>query len=337
MPRRKRRIAVADKHRRRCFVARAERVGLIKDFYTAHRRADPAHIDRQWTDIEARLASALDALIDGSIDGLTWAGTLVPFIASLFVRGPDFNERFEDRSEQIIGDAPWIPEGNTNSTRPIELQRLLAPVLAAHWIVAEVQGSGTLVTNDVGFVGFKASTVGAIGVAIPIGLRHVLQLVPSPVRAVSTLRDGIWMPNIQYLGLSDGNHLELNKLMAGEARRFVFGRDVATVEALLDAADVSRAPVPEPAMLGFASGLRARLNEFAWHWLVSILSKPATDRSAWSEIDWNAVARIWKTTVIFPLNVPMALPALTRVGDTIFIDLESAVMIREDEHHVYSD
>ena len=325
-PRRKRPIAVGDKLEQKCFVQRAENVGWMRNLYSDD-------IDRTWSDIEARLAPALDELVEGTIDALTWAGTLVPFAASVLVRAPEFDRRMEKRIEQILGDQADGTEFNTGAARSLEMQRILAPIMAAHWIVSSVAGEGELITNDAGFVGFQAPEVGARGIAIPLGRHHVLQLVPSDSRGIVVARGGLWYPLITHNKLRAGNHTDLNETATKGADRFVYGSNRQDVGRFLSTYPFSGGQSPEPGLFGFVGKELARRNEFSWHWLVSILSKPVDDRDVWvSGIDWKAVASQWKCIVVFPLNQQMGTPGLTRVGDTIFIDLQAATPGAEENH-----
>ena len=95
-------------------------------------------MDSVWGGYESRFAVALDGLISGSLDAAIWLRVLVPFVAGVLVRGPDFNHRFTRRTQGF----QFTPDkDNINSVRLLELQRLLAPVLAARWQVFKTNGS----------------------------------------------------------------------------------------------------------------------------------------------------------------------------------------------------
>ncbi len=225
-----------------------------------------------------------------------------------------------------------VSEDNTGNARVLEMQRLLAPILAAHWIVCSVKGEGDLITNDAGFVGFQASQIGAYGIAIPLGRHHVLQLFPSMDRKIAVACEGKWQPVITYRDLRTGNHIELNETMTKGAARYVYGPTKAAVGSFLSAHKSTEGKSPEPGMMGFIGGEMARRNEFSWHWLVSILSKSVNDRDVWlSGIDWEAVAAQGKGTVVFPLNLPKGIAGLTKVGSSIFIDLQAAAQGEEEK------
>lgn len=322
--RRKRRIVAGDKRNRRCFRATVEKVAVEKEFYSLGKGADSEIIEKIWAGYESRLAGAIDVIIANRIDALTWAGILVPFVSSLLVRGPDFRERFERRLAPLLSRDVNLEPGNTNFARMFELQRLLAPILAARWIVAEAEGAGSLITNDMGYAGFRAPQTGELGLVVPLTQRHVLQIIPCRKRQVAVARGSTWIPVIEYRRLSPGNHIELNPVIAEWARRFIFGPDEGTVCPHVTHADVNDSPIPDPGAFGFIGGHLLRVHEFTWHWLMSAIAKSPETRPTWgSSIDWKAIAAVWKPMVVFPANPNQTrFPAgLIRDGDTIIVDL----------------
>jgi hypothetical protein len=92
-------------------------------------------VDDVWAGYERDLIRALDELSNPtgttSINATSWLRTLVPFVASLFVRGKEFRERFRTRLDRVgaggaFGDDQQRSD-NVNMARLIEFQRLLAP------------------------------------------------------------------------------------------------------------------------------------------------------------------------------------------------------------------
>ena len=321
-PRRNRTLIVGDKKTGKCFKSSAGKVGAINNLYTLVDAADdPEMVDRIWADYERGLNNAIQRLVDRNLDGRTWARVLVPFVACMLIRGPDFNERFEARLGPL---KEMAGPDNTNQARMLELQRLLGPVLAAKWMVLTTQGSERLIINDLGFAGFRDGETGETGLAVPVGPRRVLVLIPRQRRAVLARRDGKWAPIIEYRTLSAGNHMELNHVSAAWARRFIFGPDGATVTTYLKPPDEDRGPVPEPYEFGFISGNLAMAHEFSWHRLVSYLEKPLDDEACLTSpvLDWKAVAAGWKPMAIIPLTPPVSLvtSAVRREGQMVIVD-----------------
>jgi len=96
LPRRKRRLVQGDKKTRIRSTAPAERLAVIRDLYTLRDpNSEPDLIDRSWASYESRLAECINRLTLGTVDALEWARVLVPFVASLFVRGDDYRSRVD--------------------------------------------------------------------------------------------------------------------------------------------------------------------------------------------------------------------------------------------------
>lgn len=341
IPRRERLLTIGDRSTGRCFRAPAAKVACQRDYYTLFDETkDPEEVDKVWSEYEHTLASAIEQLISKSINAEDWTRVLVPFVSGLLVRGPDFEQRFGARlsglgvsSVSSVGASS--DRDNTNRARLFELQRLLAPVLAAKWIVFETQGDGPLITNDIGFAGYVDGRIGELGIAVPMTLSHVLLLVPTRDRVIVGVRDGRWVPIIEYRQLHAGNHLKLNETLGRWARRFLFGPDEAAVRQYLTQ-QISPSPVPEPGMLGFIDGPLAVVHEFTWHRLVGVLAKHPESEQSWSfELDWGAIAKGWCPHIIFPLNLPAFPPSLSRVGNAIrvtFYEVEGFTINRKKQN-----
>lgn len=331
-PRRESVLAVGNVLKRKIFSAKAENLAVQHDFYSLKQQVFWAIgkqpnlrlIDETWLKYEGDLAHSIAALIAGEITALAWARTLVPFAASMLVRGPDFNSRFENRPvvRHIMGSVPITPD-NTNGARIIELQRLLGPIAAAQWVVSFVTGNEKLVTNDVGFARVQDGNTGDVGIAIPIDLKHVLKILPRKSGVVATIKDGIWCPKIGYESLDAGNESGLNNIMASGAQRFVFGGDEQAIVGLLAKLPPNHLPFPpiEPAQAGFLSGTDASVHHFTWHRLISFLMKlPNTDSPESFDLDWDEIAQGWCPPVALSLNRPIFPSALHRIGDKVIVD-----------------
>jgi hypothetical protein len=97
-PRRGRKLYVWDKKTSRVFCAPAAKIAAKHNFYTLTQRENSRDlVDDIWQKYEANLAEALDMLIEGTVDATTWTRTLVPFVASLFLSGEDFDQKLEER------------------------------------------------------------------------------------------------------------------------------------------------------------------------------------------------------------------------------------------------
>lgn len=320
-PRRERKIFIGDKSNYRCFVSSVGNVAGENNLYLVPSSNSPTMIENTWSKYETQLPIAIQKLIDGTVNAVQWARIMVPFVASLFVRTRNFDTRFENRLRAIGFEDTYFERhpDNTNTARLMELQRLLAPVLAAKWIVLRKVGKTPLITNDVGYAPFRHMSITDAGFAIPLDKDHILVVIPKRERDIIEVREGDWFPLIEYAELSSNNHFGLNKALVSNAQRFVFGSDEALIRRLLQ--EESRlSSVVEPAELGFIAGTLAMVHEFTWHRLVSTLSKNPGDESAWSfDLDFGAIAAGWYSPVAIPINLPEFPPALRRDGNKIIV------------------
>ena len=310
-PRRKSFISAIDQLTGKEIFAPASKLARIKNLYGINTNSEQGQrlVDAVWIDYEAKLASAIDDLIYGSITSEKWLRTLVPFVACLFIRGPDFNIRFDQRIREISSIEQ--PKGYTNSARIFELQRLLGPVLASDWIVAKAVGEGLLITNDLGYAPFIHGPTGQIGVSIPIGHKHILQLIPKRSRRILVLNSGVWIPKIKYASLISKNHIGLNESIAQIAQRYIFGPDLASLRKYF-IPPYQPLSAPEPEYFGFISGPLAVVHEFTWHRLVSFLENfNAGEQNPSFDLDWPAIANGWAPPVYLPTNLPEFAPSLS--------------------------
>jgi len=102
----------------------------------AKRNLYPARIDAIWRQSEALLPEAIAVLADGpgGIDERAlylWHRSLVPFLAGLFVRGPEFHERyharFGDELRTVMSEHFGGPNASTDIARIVERQRACLP------------------------------------------------------------------------------------------------------------------------------------------------------------------------------------------------------------------
>jgi hypothetical protein len=118
---------------------------------------DPFIVDRHRSAPEPNLAAATAALhasADGWLPSGAWQ-VMVAFTTSLFARGPEFEQRFEDRLGPL-GEGLFSAD-NTTIARVIDQQRLFAAVMYADWIAMRARGY-SMITNDLGYLltpGFK--------------------------------------------------------------------------------------------------------------------------------------------------------------------------------------
>jgi hypothetical protein len=221
---------------------------------------------------EPVLHIALEEMIAGHLDAVTWISTLVPFVVALLVRGPDFNRRFEERLELILPGVTMITgPDNTNYSRIMEQQRLRMAIVGARWVVCETSGRFTQITNDLGYIPLLEDQTRRVGIAIPIGPRHILNIIPVVKRFVAVARDRKWWPIIEARTITDSSHKHFLRLAAQHAQRFVIGPDEQTM-CQYRIKDQAPLRTLEPAELGFLHGALARKWEMGYFSILQRLS-----------------------------------------------------------------
>jgi len=322
-PRRSRQIVVGNKDENRVFRASAANVAAINNLYTlAESRNDPGLIEKIWSKFERNLSEAIDLLIAGRLDARSWIRILVPFVAAMLVRGPDFNLRFERRL-RALGLDPHMDltsEDNTNGARLLELQRLLGPVAVAKWTVVHVIGKEPLITNDLGYAPYLNKVTGETGISIPLNLTYTLSISPRTRREILRAQSGRWIPVIDYFHNMPNNHEDLNNALSSIAQHFIFGPDDTTIEKYLSSSSKVSFP-PEPEQLGFITDPLARAHEFTWHRLAAVIEGDPDSEETWGfDLDWKLIAKGWAPPVYFPVNLIEFPLALNKVDDSIIAE-----------------
>lgn len=322
-PRRNRTISVGDKQTGKIFRASAGNVAAINNLYTlVAKQSDQEMIEVLWSKYEAYLDKAIDKLIEGTIDAKMWIRILVPFVACMLVRGPDFNQRFEKRIQSLGIDpnGEYVSDDNVNFGRLLELQRLLGPVTVAKWVVIAISGASRLITNDLGYAPFANPFTREYGIAIPLDLTHILAVIPRTQGNVIVEKSGKWIPIIEYVEEKPDNQEGLNKALSSLAQRFIFGPDDDIVKKFLRRSQLD-AGSHEPEHLGFISDPLARAHEFTWHRLAAALEHQPDDDYSWDfSLDWEHLAKGWHPMVVLPTNLLEFPPALRREDDIICIE-----------------
>lgn len=228
---------------------------------------------------EANLGHVLDDIAQGhdiSLDD--YIRVAVPFVAGLFVRGREFNQRFEGMPMiKHLKENDLLNADNTNISRSIRLQRLLAPVASAHWKILHNQpGQPPLVSNDIGLVPTKNLETGDIGWAIPLDTRTILGIFPCKKRRIADFTSHQWRVQMDHLSPNPAIFVGFHEQLAKSANEFVFGPTRQSVAAV--AAGHSKQPedlaiIMEGAWNDLFSGADLRKHEFEWHYLAAIANK----------------------------------------------------------------
>lgn len=269
---------------------------------------------------EAELPAALDAL-EGSTGPSweQWLRALVPYIASLFVRGRDFTSEFRQRPLlQAVGDE-FNTDSNANSARILEFNRLLAPVMCARWVVLRRMGGESFVLNDRGFVVTTDPRSGDVGWACPIGPDTMIGIFPEEVTPLVIRVNGIWFPALERVNLDAAESARFNDAMARTASSEVFGRDKAVIDRLLPAIG-SQSEGAERSNGLWPFSHRARVaHDRDWHRLVSALhANPRDGALDLQSFDPEALAAGWCPPLIMTLNMREFRTGLFQEDDTVW-------------------
>lgn len=295
---------------------KAENIGYINQYYTLRQLDPPRLVDDAWAQYERKLTSALNELADptvSSVDGLVWLRTLVPFVAGIFVRGPDFVHKYEGPILDRINPDPVWRSDNTNTSRLIAMVRSLAPIMAAKWTVLHTTGSEPLLTNDLGYVNSSSTdNPSAVGWAIPIGPRCALQLVPCPdghSRKIMFHTGDHWRAFVEHKQLNTNNHVGLNAAISRMAHEFIVGPTCQSVETHVSYMGQNKEANDTftPQML--TSHRMQIVHEFEWYRLASALRySPRADVSDRFALDFEGAEGAdddWSPPIVLlPTNLP---------------------------------
>ncbi len=189
----------------RSIPVRAEAKGWILDLYTL-RGGDgrsAGSIDHMWDLYEPQLPQAIAALVasdTGSLSADLWVRTLLPFVAGLFVRGPEYVRRFAvTMDKQVPGWRALLSQAqagdNINYARLIEMQRLIHPFACLEWTVVHCVDSAIAITSDTGYtlMALEADPSRQVGYAIPLRSDTILTLRPGHRHCIVGWHQGQWI------------------------------------------------------------------------------------------------------------------------------------------------
>lgn len=305
------------------FQTKARNIGCTNNLYRVSRPVVSGDTDTDTVDsavgrYESALPSMLDCL-DGSesIRLEPWLRTLVPFVASIFVRGNDFAARFEAR--RVVKTSGVSSSDNTNGARLIELQRLLAPVICARWVVLHRMGAEPFILNDLGLMPTRDLSIDEWGWAMPISMHAVLGVFPRATRTVAQYRGGSWNSVIEHRYLDVREMSSFNDRMALSATEWIIGPDHELVERYLarvrqDGHDA--VPIMERWPFDHATLVA---HDRDWHRLISATAdEPAPDSLGdLQNINVVKLSKAWCPPVIMTLNMAELPTGLRRSGNSI--------------------
>jgi hypothetical protein len=215
-----------------------------------------------------------------------------------------------------------LEEDNSNVSRLMEFQRLLAGILAAEWTVLHFPDHHELISSDLGY-GIRGSREnGSEAYIIPIDRHTAIEV--SPRMASDVMRPkGLfsWAPVLQHRLVNERVAHGLNEATAVLARSFIVG------SGKLDLARFAKKlrrdqETPEPVHVGFPGGRLAIVHEHEWFRLVSATTYPPGDnRVAKFALDWSAIGAGWAPMVILPVNLPEFPTGLKLTNSVISLEL----------------
>lgn len=326
---RARRLVVG--RRGRVFLSKAEGIGFVNGLYDVSTKPvwlppgaeDPESVDAMINGYESELPAVLDLLEAGAPLPLRpWLRVLVPFVAAMFVRGRDFRSRFEGRS--FVKASGVSSRDNTNGARLLEMQRLLAPVLCARWVVLHHAGHESFTINDLGLMPTRDLGLQQNGFVIPISRGSVLGIFPQPTRTVARYDNG-WQSIIEHRVLDATAVAVFNRSMAQCATEWIAGAEREVIER--DVQYLADEPLdPAFVMERWPFDHRTRVAHAQdWHRLVS-----ATDGD-WAPaelpdlqiVDPSCMAGGWCPPIVIVLNMTELPTGLRRVGRGIRLTLKT--------------
>lgn len=277
---------------------------------------------------ESGLPGALDQLADAGapLDGEVWTTVLVPFVAGLFVRGPNFQQLFQARFPENF-DAAVLKsrEDNATAARLIELQELLAPVMTAHWTVLHFSKSVDLVTSDTGWA--AATTPVGDSYVVPLDCHTALALTPAIRRLILGRTDASWKAEVNHVQVNNHEATRLRRAIGAFAWHAVYG---PTKESVDDAAqELGNAPRIGPSLFGAAVDIEHECHLYDYFRVMSAIASPLDEtQTAADNINWTAVRDRWTAPIVVEVLFPERTSGGVRVDNCITVDLTPGLQLR---------
>lgn len=316
---RHRKIWAGDRRSGRVFCAAINQVALESFFYEGHDPEDTQRTEKHFQFVESRLSDAIAKLIDRTrrLDAAVWLHVLVPFAAGALVRSVDFGYRYSRRG-------PGLPanRANTNGSRHFELQRLLALVTVAEWIVWHFDEP--IAVPDTGWFGGMGIQLGNTGILIPLDSRHALHIRPLSRRAVLKRHSEVWSAPIAHREMNETAHKWILETTMRSAVRYVFAQDRSIVDGLLRLRQRDSTPILDPHTFGFLSDTKlAREYEFTWHRLALAIGSGQRIEDGYPfPLDFPSATPPWLPMVIIPTLRPnQHRHALICAGESVTMNL----------------
>jgi len=266
------------------------------------------HID-VW-DYEHRLPGALTQLErhDEPLSAESWLAALVPFVAGQLVRGPDAND------------------GSNSDARIIEFQELLAPVMAADWIVLHAPVGMDLITNDRGY-GVVPLTNGGHAMVIPCSPRTAVALGYRDRRTILRWSDSGWTALLNHYNLSTSECSGIREAVAHRALRDVYGPTELSVGDVVGISSQVAAELPQFMVNPTVCDMDCHIYDYFRVCSAARSTVPAAQDSA-DQVLWKALPKDWS----IPVAAEVLFPERTRggvrvVGSELLLDLRFGIEV----------
>jgi hypothetical protein len=319
--RRDRTVFVLDRDTTVAYQTTPDEVAWLEDMYTLkHDDESPRRVDDSWTAYEQQLMDALDELASAhdDVDAKRWLRVLVPFVAGLFVRGPDFGPRHDSRLPPLDS---LDQQDNDNRVRLSEQARILAPLMAAEWAVFTFPGPTDLVGSDRGY-GFVVHKDFGRGFAVPLNSRQALVLLPNRRRVVLRAANGKWRAPVGRWSPDDSMAHDINRSVASHALYAIVAGAAATANAYAKEFAGEADLVTEPFNADWPSSRVRRLHEWDWLRALHVIgASPSAGEDVpdqLHEMDADRFGGGWMPVVLLGLNNPDGMNrGLSRIGDDV--------------------
>lgn len=317
---------------------RASNIGYSKGLYNL---SGGRTIDK-W-DYEGPLNRVLDQIAAAEPVSLDdWIHIAVPFVTGLFVRGKEFNDRYESMPliKNLMSSGTIVNPDNTNAGRALRLQRQIAPVMAARWVVLHNKGTNyPLISNDLGLVLTQNAENGEAGWAIPLDSNTVLGLFPQKFGHVARYENGTWYAAIEHLYPPESMFKGFNEQIAHASREFVFGAEeahFAGYEQYIGKDEDQKMPIiMEGLWSQMFTGQELVAHENEWRTVAGISNRNLTPKQAleysfsYDDLD---IENKWSPPIMFlPANLTEFPSGVCFAGDDMALDLQ---LLDDFEKHV---
>ena len=224
---------------------------------------------------ESQLNRVLDSVAAGERITLDdYVRVAVPFVTGLFVRGKEFNKRYEAMPTiNHLMAAGLLNKDNTNGSRSIRLQRMLAPVMGARWVVLHSNADVPIISNDIGLVRTKDLSNGDFGWAIPLDSRTILGIFPKKFDRIASYESGTWYADIAHEYPDQNIFQTLNQEIGKAANEFIFGAtedSIKNVQISQEKEPLDLAMVMEGGWNKTLSRYEYIAHEYEWYYLAAI-------------------------------------------------------------------